>query len=132
MAGGEHLLGGDELVRGEGGLSSPIGIVSQLGMGNAGHLRLLGRLILGFADSSHEGDEAVPNGLLDGIGGGAVEDHGVDDGLYDDALFHEGLNGLVDVIEVSAEAIDPSDEENVSGSEDVEEALSLGSLGQLC
>ena len=73
------------MVTGEARLAAEVfAIAGLLGVIYAGALRRLSSLGLGRGD--HESNQGIPHGLLDGILGGAIEGHAVDDGLDDDFL----------------------------------------------
>ncbi len=61
----------------------------------------------------HEGNQRVPHGLLDGVLGGPVEGHGVDDGLDDHALVHQSADGLGHVLIVPPQAVHPTDHQHI-------------------
>jgi hypothetical protein len=63
---------------------------------------------------------AGENSLLDGVGCGTVEHHGVDHGLDDHAAPHELADRIRHVGIVTAEAIDPADHQHVAGPKHVE------------
>jgi hypothetical protein len=53
---------------------------------------------------SHERYQRVAHGLGDGVGGGAVERHTVDDGADDDASAHECSDGVAHVVVIACHA----------------------------
>jgi hypothetical protein len=62
----------------------------------------------------HEAYQRVPHGFGDGVGGRAVEGHGVDDGADDDGAAHELADGLTNVLVISAESVYPTDHKHVA------------------
>jgi hypothetical protein len=81
----------------------------------------LGRLRLAPRRGSHEDDHRIPDGFLYRISGRAIERHRVDDRLHNDAVIHQMADRRRRVIIISAEPIDPSDDDLISGPHLVEQ-----------
>ena len=95
---------GPELVAREAGLPASVD-AAVLSVVDPGPLGLFGGLSLGLRGGGHKGNQGVPHGLLNGIFGGPVECHPVDDRADDHAPAHKLADGVTNVLHCEA----PSD-----------------------
>jgi hypothetical protein len=101
-------------------------------MSNSCSLRILGPLSLSLSHRSHEAVQRIAHCLLHRVFGAAIECEPVDNRPDDDAFLHELLDRLNNVIVVTAQPIDPANNERVPSSEKVKQSLALFTLFQPC
>jgi hypothetical protein len=130
-AGGQERLHLVELLARKRRLAASVsGGVVRLGMRDSGSLRVLCGLGLGLGGPSHERNQAILHGLLDGISRGAVEGEAIDDGLDDDAALDEALNSLDHIVAIAAKQVDPAHHEGVAAAKQVNEAPAFRPLAK--
>jgi hypothetical protein len=127
-SGSDERLNLAELVARERRLPSPVRL--RTGVVDASPLGVFRRLRLCLGARRHKCNQAVPEGLLNGVLRAAVEREAVDHRFDDDALLHEGADGLHHVIIVAPEAVHPPDDQHVTPAQEVEQPVALFPLGE--
>jgi hypothetical protein len=97
-----------------------------------GHcIRDLGVVDTGGGGGRHEFNDGVPDRHLHRFRGAAVEDRAVDNSADDDAALHEPSDRVADVHVVATETVHPTDDQDVVGAQDIEQAFAVVAFTQL-